>query len=176
MGNKSRIFVFILLNIFVSASVTLLVLWLWQRAHPRPDIGTIRLDTTASINPDIQQPPLIAGEDVLPGVIITNEDIQISIRTIVGVGNLDIEYVEIINQGQNPADLIGWQLIDEDGHQYTFPALILNSGGAVKVLTRTGTNTVIELYWQADVPVWRSGESARLLNTSGEVVSTYEIP
>jgi hypothetical protein len=176
MGNKSRIFVFILLNIIVSASVTLIVLWLWQLAHPRPEIGTSRLDPSASISTGTQQTPSISGDDNESGIVITNEDIQISIRTIVGVGNLDVEFVEIINQGQNPADLTGWQLTDEDGNQYTFPALILNSGGAVKVLTKTGTNTVIELYWQADAPVWRSGEIARLVNTSGEVVSTYAIP
>lgn len=176
MGNKSRIFVFILLNIIVSASVTLIVLWLWQLAHPRPEIGTSWLDPSASISPGMQQTPSITGDDNEPGIFITNEDIQISIRTIVGAGNLDVEYVEIVNQGQNPADLTGWQLTNEDGNQFTFPALILNSGGAVKVLTRTGTNTVIELYWQAEAPVWHSGEIARLVKTSGEVVSTYAIP
>lgn len=176
MGNKSRVLLFILINILVSVAATLTVLWLWERAHPRFEVDQVRHETDAAVNPTLQQPRTGEGSAVAPMIEITNEEILISIRTIVGAGNLEVEYVEIINQGQSPADLTAWQLIDEDSHQFTFPALILNSGGAVKVLSRTGTNTVIELYWQADAPIWRSGETARLLNATGEVVTSYSIP
>ncbi|MBW6465252.1 MAG: lamin tail domain-containing protein [Brevefilum sp.] len=173
MGKRSRILLFILLNIIVSAATTLAVLWMWERAHPRPEVRTTASESASSPDeviidaaPDLDQS---TGE-------FSDQDITIDIRTIVGAGDLAVEYVEIINRGDNPADLTAWQLRDETGNEFTFPALILNSGGAIKVLSKTGTNTVIELYWQADVPIWQSGETARLLNAAGELIASYSIP
>jgi hypothetical protein len=173
MGKRSRILLFILLNIMVSAATILAVLWLWERAHPRPEVRTSRSESEPSPN------TAISGADpdpAEPAVEFFNQDININIRTIVGAGDLAVEYVEIINRGENPADLTAWQLRDENGNEFTFPALILNSGGAIKVLSKTGTNTVIELYWQADTPIWQSGETAHLINAAGELMASYSIP
>ena len=173
MGKRSRILLFILLNIIVSAATTLAVLWLWERAHPLPEVRTTDSESPPSPNALI---PGAAPDQAEPEVEFSNQDINIDIRTIVGAGDLAVEYVEIINRGDNPADLTAWQLRDENENEFTFPALILNSSGAIKVLSKTGTNTVIELYWQADTPIWQSGETARLINTSGELMATYSIP
>jgi hypothetical protein len=173
MGKRSRILLFIILNIVVSAATTLAVLWLWERAHPRPEVRTTGSESMSSPNNEISG---TAPDQAEPAVDFSNQDITIDIRTIVGAGDLAVEYVEIINRGENPADLTAWLLRDENGNEFTFPALILNSGGAIKVLSKTGTNTVIELYWQADTPIWQSGETARLLNASGELMASYSIP
>jgi hypothetical protein len=176
MRKRSRLIGFILLNILISAVTTLTVLWAWERAHPRPEIGIMTAYSDSDLNPS---DPLESFNDSAPSdpnFEFTNENILITIRTIVGAGDLAVEYVEIINQGENPANLTAWQLLNEDGQTFTFPALILNSGGAIKVLSRAGTDTVIELYWQSDAPIWRAGETARLLNASGEVVASYSIP
>lgn len=176
MRRRSRLLLFILLNIVISSITTLTILWAWERTHPRPEVGII---TESS---EIDKDPLTSSEQIdhsaptKPIVDFTNEDILISIRAIVGAGDLEVEYVEIINQGEQSANLTEWQLVDEDGHTFTFPTLILNSRGAIKILSKTGTNTVIELYWQSDEPIWESGETARLINTAGEVVTTYSIP
>jgi len=176
MRKTSYLLRFILLNILISAVTTLTVLWLWERAHPRPETGMISALSETEINPTSPAEVLNNSAPLDPNFELTNEDILITIRTIVGAGDLAVEYVEIINQGENPANLNAWQLQDEDGHTFTFPALILNSGGAIKVLSRTGTDTVIELYWQSDAPIWQSGETAQLLNAAGEVVTSYSIP
>jgi hypothetical protein len=173
MGKRSRILLFILLNIIVSAATTLSVLWIWERAHPRPEVRTTGSESAPSPNAEI---PGAAPDQAEPAVEFSNQDINIDIRTIVGAGDLAVEYVEIINRGDNPADLTAWQLRDENENEFTFPALILNSSGAIKVLSKTGTNTVIELYWQADTPIWQSGETARLINTAGELMASYSIP
>lgn len=175
MRKFSHLFIFILVNILIAAITTLTVLWLWERAHPRPEVSQIgnASETTVDLTQEVLH------EDISPVVSemdLANENIQINIRTIVGAGNLAVEYVEIVNQGQNPADLTDWKLIDEEGQQFTFPALILNSGGAIKVLSKTGTNTVIELYWQRDSPVWQPGETAHLLNPADEIITSYLIP
>jgi hypothetical protein len=173
MGKRSRILLFILLNIIVSAATTLAVLWLWDRAYPRPEVSITSSESAPSPNVTISG---AAPDQTEPAAEFSNLDIKIDIRTIVGAGDLAVEYVEIINRGENPADLTDWQLRDENGNAFIFPALILNSGGAIKVLSKTGTNTVIELYWQADTSIWQSGESARLLNPNGELIASYSIP
>ena len=176
MGKTSRALLFILLNIFVSVFATLTVLWLWERAHPRPEIAAQNLPSEAAQNPTGQDVTVETQPEAIPTPAFLNEDIQVSIRTIVGAGDLNVEYVEIVNQGQNPIDLSEWQLHNEDGNQFNFPTLILNSSGAIKVFSKTGTDTVIELYWQADAPIWESGETATLMNAAGEIITSYSIP
>ena len=176
MGKKSRAFLFILVNIIVSVSVTLTVLWFWQRAHPLPDISAPSIPATAVDQPSRQSQTGVQDLDPTPDLSLFDQDVNITIRAIVGAGDINIEYVEIINQGKNPTNLTGWQHIDEDGHKFTFPALILNSGGAIKILSKAGTNTVIELFWRADSAIWQSGETARLVDSAGETITTYSIP
>ena len=62
--------------------------------------------------------------------------------------------------------LVGWQLQDQDGNAFTFPALTMFQGGAVTIYTREGISTVVELYWGLDDPIWESG-GAGLLTRSG---------
>jgi hypothetical protein len=66
--------------------------------------------------------------------------------------------------------------MDEEGQTFTFPSLILNEGGTVKVRSKAGQDTVIELYWQAESPVWEAGEIVKLLNAEGDIMATYSIP
>lgn len=176
MGNRSHVFLFILLNVFISATVTLTVLWLWERAHPRPDVSALRIESNSE--PNLQSPPQQVNNQLDQEFLfeISNEDIEINIYSIVGASDLEIEYVQIINQGKNRADLTGWQLADETGQKFTFPVFLLNSGGAVKVISKSGTNTAIEIFWQADQPIWQSGETARLFNAAGELITSYTIP
>jgi hypothetical protein len=72
--------------------------------------------------------------------------------------------------------MTGWQLVDNEDQRFIFPTLILNNGGAIKVYSKNGNNTVIELYWQADAPVWQSGETVSLLDSSSDLIATYSIP
>ncbi len=180
MKNKSRLLAYLLINILVSATTTLAVLWLWERAHPRPVVSErpANLIVDKQNQQDQVSEPQPAEEAPIsePTQPLFSSGEQVEIHLIVGAGNLDLEYVEIRNNGEDPVDLTGWLLINESNEQFTFPGMILNSGGAVKILSRAGTNTVIELYWQADTPIWRSGGTARLLNARGELVTTYSIP
>ena len=95
---------------------------------------------------------------------------------MVGAGNLEVEYVEIYNQSNGAVDLTGWQLLNEAGQRFLFPTLILNSDGAIEVHSKAGKHTVIELYWQAGSPIWKSGEMVTLLDNVGKTMATYSIP
>jgi len=179
MRKNARIFVYILLNIFISAATVLLVLWIWEQVHPTP-----RLEQEGAFIPGAESDPADTNDrtpveqrgDPSSTLSFVTDEVQVTIHTIVGPGNLDVEYVEIRNQSQGPIDMTNWQLTDQDGNVFVFPTLILNQGGAIKVLSKAGNNTVIELYWQSDTSIWQSGETASLLNADGEIIATYSIP
>lgn len=181
MKQNNRLFIFILINIIVSALTTLGVIFLWERTHPRPEMNAA--NPSEILNETEHDQVKISSDqndqDPEPELTLVEEDLSIIIYAVVGAGNLDVEYVEIRNLSSGPVDPAGWQLIDEDGHTFTFPSSpswVLNSGGAVKVLSKSGNNSVIELFWQSDAPVWQSGEQASLLDADGDVIATYSIP
>lgn len=179
MNKKPRIIFYILLNIVISALTILGVMWLWERTHTKSGIFS---QENAMENPlEVQsQPELGNDQDNQITQDSSSEfisgDYDVSIVSIVGAGDINNEYVEIHNRGQGGVNLTGWQLNDEEGHNYTFPAFILNSGGAVKILSQRGSDTVIELYWQSDSAIWQSGETAQFVDPKGNVVTTYSIP
>jgi len=169
MKGSSRLVLYILVNILVSALITLTVLWLWERAHPTPEA-----ETSTPNGPTVENSTASPTLETTPDLL--TEDIEIVIRTVVGAGNLEAEYVELYNQSDGAVDLTGWQLMDEEGRTFTFPSLILNKGGSVEVHSGAGEYTVIILYWQAESPVWQSGEIVKLLNAEGDIMATYSIP
>ncbi len=173
MKKNSNLFFYILLNILISAATTLTVLLIWQAAHPLPLANTF-----TSIQPDPNSEDAVSGVKIenSPTTEFVQDEINVTIRTVVGAGNLEMEYVEILNQSTGPVDLTNWQLVDELGSRFTFPALILNQDGAIEVHSKAGNNSVIELYWQADSPIWQSGDTVTLLDASGETQATYSIP
>lgn len=179
MKKLPRILIYIIINIIISAITTLTVLWIWDSTQPEPIGFPAHLDSSAEdvqrIDPDDTQTPLPAA-DLEPTITFIEENPEVNIYAIVGAGDLDVEYVEIRNKSTGPVEMTGWQLIDNQGNQFIFPAMILNSEGAIKVLSQVGNNSVIELYWQSDSPIWQPGETAVLLDAAGETVSTYSIP
>lgn len=98
------------------------------------------------------------------------------IDSVVGAGDLDAERVWLKRVGAGELSLAGWQLLEEGGQAFTFPQLILYEGGAVFLYTRAGQQTVVELFWGLDSPVWRSGETVILKDAQGEVRATYQVP
>ena len=177
---KSPLIFYLLINILVSAVTTLIVLWIWELANPRPELeGIIEADASAVITDQTElfhqgseNEPAI--DDV--GSSFENQVNDVHIRLVVGAGNLDVEYVEIINQGDKPVDLTGWQLVNQREQVFTFPTMILNSNGTIIIYSKSGINTVMELFWQSDSPIWQSGETVWLKNSNSEIITTYSIP
>jgi competence protein ComEC len=89
--------------------------------------------------------------------------------------NLNEEWVEIKNFGDNPQNLTGWTLADEGNHQYTFPEdFTIDPGALVKVHTGSGEDTATDLYWNRSTPVWNNdGDIATLRDSSGNVVAEH---
>jgi hypothetical protein len=99
---------------------------------------------------------------------------HVEIRGVSGSGDLANEAVFLLNSG-GVAAMAGWAMDDAKGHVYRFPEFTLH-GGAVSVHTRTGVDTVIDLYWGLDQPIWTSGSVVTLRDTDGVVQSTFSIP
>ena len=156
MKNRRLLF-YILLNVFVSALVTSVILVFYSRNCKR------------------QALPLAdnAAESSAPSA---SEDEPVEIVSIAGAGNLETEVALIRYDGAQAIDLAGWRLRDEDGNVYIFPSVVLYAGGAVQVHSADGKDSIVDLYWSRREPVWRSGETASLLDPQGNLRSEYVIP
>ncbi|MBS3753438.1 MAG: lamin tail domain-containing protein [Anaerolineales bacterium] len=176
MKQWKRLLFYILVNVTVSATTMLGVLYLWENTNlknvlfvqsPRSQDEETR-DTLTTPSTFETQPPLV-----------------IQIDEIVGVGNLDTEYVRLKrvgNSGQEKISLQNWQIKDEDNHTFTILAqsgmesLELHKKGAVNIYTKQGTSNPIELYLGFSEPLWEPGETVTLIEPSGDVHDTFLIP
>ena len=104
---------------------------------------------------------------------------SVIIDSVIGAGDLDTEHVLLKHRGEGELSLVGWRLEDDKGNVFIFPQfpqLTLFSGGAVNVYTRTGVNSVVELYWGLDQPVWSSGTTVILRDAQNNIRANYEVP
>jgi len=163
--DRRRLILYLLLNVFVSACVTGGILFWYDRDY--------RARSESSVPPVVSSTP----QGGAPAASFDpNIDIPVEIVSIVGSGTLNAESVIVSNAGTESLNLAGWQLKDSNRNVFVFPNLTLNTGGAVQIHTIAGTNTVIDLYWGLNDPVWQSGEEAQLLDPSGNVRAVYMVP
>jgi len=128
------------------------------------EAATAVTTTVAAVAP-VATEPLVLGEAV------------IEILEVIGAGQLTEEAVQIINSGSSPVALHDWQVVDEDGHVYTFGQVTLFGDGAgVLVHTETGQDNSTDLYWGLEEPVWEAGEVVTLLDAEGEIQATLAVP
>ncbi len=91
-------------------------------------------------------------------------------------GDLAQESVLVINDGNTPVNLEGWQLRRPGGPVYLFGNVPLFPGSSVRVHTRAGTADSLNLYWGRIEPVWRSGDTVELVDAQGQVVAQVTVP
>ena len=163
--DRRKLIQYLLLNVFVSASVTGGILFWYDRNY--------RAISQPSV---IQQvAPASSNQASAPNADLQT-DIPVKISSVVGAGVLSSEIAIIKFEGEGQLDLTSWQLKDEDGNTYTFPNITLYPNGAVQVHTAVGTDTVIDLYWGIGEGVWNSGEEARLFDSQGNLRAVYKVP
>lgn len=112
-----------------------------------------------------------AGPTSTPAVIE-----GVSIAAVGGAGDLETEAAQVVNDSDRAFTLQGWQLVRQDGPTYTFGNVPLFPGGSVRVHTRGGDDTSIDLYWGQTEAQWTSGAVAQLLNERGGLVHTFTVP
>ena len=162
--DRRKLVYYLLLNVFVSATVTGGILFWYDRNY------------RAMNQPSVQQFAPASGNSDPVSTLNPKTDIAVKISSVVGAGTLDSEIVVVKFEGQGQLDLTNWQLKDEKGNTFKFPKLTLYPNGAVQVHTATGTDTVIDLYWGISDAVWSSGENARLFDAQGNLRAVYRVP
>ncbi|MGH8951121.1 MAG: lamin tail domain-containing protein [Acidimicrobiia bacterium] len=92
--------------------------------------------------------------------------------------NLNEEWIQIRNDGDNVVDLSGWGIKDESaGNRYSFPtAFILAPGESVTIRTGCGDDFGTDLFWcSIGAAVWNNdGDTAFLLDPNGNTHTTYD--
>lgn len=178
MRSWRRIVYFLLLNVLVSAVTTWAVVTIFLRdGSPLAEQSAPTL-VRQTASPDGQ---LVVTLPADSGSEPLDEDIEVvpevlEIERVIGIGELDTERVIIQHIGEKEISLLNWQIQDQNGHIFTFPALTIFKGGNVNIFTRKGTSTVVDLYWGLDEAIWQAGEKAYLLDPQGEVKAVYTIP
>ncbi len=182
MNPWKRLLFYLVLNAIVSAITTLTVLSLWDRNH-RTDIQPVAqlaaTITQQAVNLQIAETPMPAGTAAnsgTPSPQAKTGNGEVQIQKVFGVGDLNTEVVLLKRTGEGELWVTGWRMEDENNHRFVLPELMLNKDGAIKVYTKPGTNSVIELHWGIKEPVWSSGELVSLMDQNGAVRATYRIP
>lgn len=169
MNSWKRIFPYVILNILVSAATTVIVLAVWDRMqHPvlsvptgSPEEQVSSFNNNSGTAQQATLPPLDAP--------------VIRIETVIGAGDLDTETVQLQRTGEGDLQLAGWRLAG-NGKEYIFPDLTLNKNGSIRLCTRGGQNTVIELFWGLEKAAWKSGGIITLYDSAGNERAAYTIP
>lgn len=178
MGTKKRLLYFIILNIFVSALTTWIVASMLLKNYSVP-ADAVSLDTSpAESQAEAAVDEETAAQD---DAAASAENVnvtygQLEIDTVIGAGDLESERVLVKHVGDEEVLLVGWQMQDEDGNVFEFPALTMFSGGAVTVHTKAGDSNVVDLYWGLAESIWSEGETVTLLDPNGNVQAVFQVP
>jgi hypothetical protein len=98
----------------------------------------------------------------------------VKIIGVEGAGILEEEAIRFLNSG-GVAYMSGWRLDDGEGHIYIFPTFTLHDG-AFNLNIGPGKDTPIDLFWGLEESILSPGKILMLLDPSGELQSTFEIP
>ena len=163
--DRRRLFLYLLLNVIVSACVTGAILF-WYDRNYRATLAPV---------PAVVAPA--GGESIVSVEILPPDaEVPVEIVSVVGAGTLGAEVVVVRYNGEGELGLANWQLKDDNGNTFTFPQLILYTDGAVQVHTASGSDTVVDLYMGQRDPIWESGEVAKLFDPQDNLRASYRVP
>jgi LysM repeat protein len=144
---------------------------------PLPTYTLTPVPPTPTLSPTL--PPAFtptAGPTDTPSPTLSGLEAQLDIDQVIGMGVLDNEHVVLSRTGDGPLSLAGWRLEDNQGHVYIFPQLTLYPGGTVNLNSRSGQDTVVDLFWGLTTAIWKSGKLVSLYDSNRELRSSYTIP
>jgi hypothetical protein len=166
----SRFWIYLVINIIVSALTTILILAISHAGQAKNPTYSFLLtpvsqDALFPSQAEAQIPTLPAMD--APTLKITN---------LYGNGDLQTEFIKIQMVGSGELWLTNWQIKDDKKHVYTFPRLQLNNGGTVNIYTKNGVDSVTDLYWGLKEPLWSSGDTITILDYDGNIRAEYQVP
>jgi LysM repeat protein len=112
-----------------------------------------------------------------PGELLRVPIRPVIISSVIGAGDLETEHVVIQSNSAGEISLAGWKLEDNAGNEYTFPDFkFFTKGQGINLYTKTGADTVSDLFWGQPLSIWLSGMVVTLRDAQGNVQSIYRIP
>ena len=200
MSSFWKIFLLILLNVAVSASVTYGVLYYWEnvRNAEKPyqlvindsyPTAEVPIESTAvpaekTDVPDDEQPGIDQPFESIPAEeepaseptpVIRGAKVEITI--IRNPGSLSGEALRIVSNADEVVSLDSWTLEDANGNVLKFPNIqLLRKGIFVEVYSRSGHSTPYEIFWDREEAVWQSGETAVIRDMFVQIQATYRVP
>lgn len=161
-----RLIPYLLLNVLVTTITVLVVLSIWDSTHgvDAPEV-TIATSTPSESSGIIATPPPIDQK-------------VIQVKNVFGVGEVNNEVVILENVWDRDLQLKDWTIKDQDGHTFTFPAVMLKStsGAEVQVYSRVGNDELPALFWGMKSAVWRRGETVIVYDPVGIERDRFTIP
>ncbi|MEM7537683.1 MAG: LysM peptidoglycan-binding domain-containing protein [Chloroflexota bacterium] len=121
---------------------------------------------------------------------VTDGDPGVQISLVNSPGELAEEAVLLVNESNRPINLQGWQLVrrlsadsaqsdsaqsDSEELAYTFSNLPLFAGSSVRLLSDTGIDNSVALYWSRSEAIWQSGSIVLLQDQNGNEIDRYII-
>ena len=111
--DRRRLFLYLLLNVFISACVTGAILFWYDRNYRSVSLSAV-------------QPAIL---DVNPGTaslatLNPQTDIPVEIVSVIGAGTLSAEWVVVRYKGEDQINLANWELRDGDRNVFVFPQLV----------------------------------------------------
>ena len=107
---------------------------------------------------------------------VIGQEARVIIDRVIGAGVLVNERVVLRRTGDGELSLAGWRLTDGKGNEYFFPQLTLYKDGAINLNTRTGQNTVVDLFWSLSSPIWKPGKIISIYDSQNNLRDTYTLP
>ena len=159
---------FLLLNILISAATVFAVIYFFG---PR-----ILALAEAGLGLPAVPAPGATGTNGASPTQGTPLELNLVIGGVFGAGDLQTEYVLIRNQGKATANLLNWTLQGKRGQSYSFPDLRLAQNGTVKLFSKEGTDTVLELFVKSGASLWQKGDILTLKDANGKIQTSFQVP
>ncbi|MBN2549067.1 MAG: lamin tail domain-containing protein [Anaerolineales bacterium] len=140
------------------------------------DQYNVSVEELLAINGFTRSQPLGSGEILR---IPVHPKGGVYIDSVIGAGDLASERIMLRHRGEGELSLVGWRIEDGQGNVFIFPQfphLTLYHGGGVNVYTKTGNNSVVEMFWGLNQSIWRSGMVVTLRDPQGTVRASYTVP
>ncbi|OGN89995.1 MAG: hypothetical protein A2Y88_06200 [Chloroflexi bacterium RBG_13_48_10] len=144
---------------------------------PLPKATSTSIPTIAIASPS-PRPSATSTHGSTPTAAPTQieQEPRVIIDTVIGAGTLENERVVLHRTGDGDVSLLDWRLADGAGNEYVFPMLTLYKGGSINLNTRTGQDSVVDLFWGLTSPVWTPGEIVSLYDAQNILHATYTVP
>lgn len=112
-----------------------------------------------------------------PTAVFTRDAGEFSPSAKLGISSVGIgeeKYVEVKSQAVGEWDLTGWTFSSADATTFTFPALTLEEGAAVRVHEGEGEGSATDIYTNSTTPLWTENLIS-LVDAEGDVISTFDV-